>query len=312
MLTHQGFYGEGNPQLIDYKILINNMTTRFIDNPLFSIILTIAVILLIQKAILLKKNKKMFPKEFSLLISVILAQIFGVLMCATRPPTNTNHYLLPFLCLSGITLYLILFFISEIIQFYNMENFKTKIFIWVGVLLFSCFTIILNIKNAYDYFNRSQKNATSINQKIPNYSNFCQVQYSGANSIYAALRGGNLYSGFEHSKCLEKIYGRILFFNLNGYLTDWENRNVYSFERLLKDRDKIFFYGACFDLLEDLGLLSSNFFISKNKNTVIISTLPNGLMIELQRDCHNELGQCIYVLKAYNPPATDRLNGFHQ
>lgn len=278
MVTHKGRYGQGAQGMIDLRDLIHNIATLIGDNPGFSIILIIAVAVSIYHAIQVKGNKRIVEKEFKLLIAIILAQILGILLCGSRPPTN--HYLLPVLCLSALTVYLVVFFLKETIQFNNKPPAGI---ITVCGLFFSFWIILLTIKNAHAVNNELFQNSESVIQKINrDYPQYIKVPFYGSSSQCYALFMGNGFAGSEHSKCLADIYGQVLFLNIWGNIDLRDYERYYRFESLLKITDKILFYGLYFN----------------EEHTYASLLTPTGLVIELQKSYKDKF-ESIYILKSY-------------
>ncbi|MFO7617996.1 MAG: hypothetical protein R6V75_12180, partial [Bacteroidales bacterium] len=102
--THDGLYGQGSQQIINFQEFFSNILLIFKYNPAYTIILSLAlvfaVLFLIHPA-----TRRIRRKELLFLLAFILASLVGFVMVAKH---FKNYYFAPVLSLAGFVLLIVL------------------------------------------------------------------------------------------------------------------------------------------------------------------------------------------------------------
>ena len=121
LISHSGIYGHGERGIIDTKTYLPNIQSILHNNPIIPIILFVGISTLCISYFLRKKEKIGLDIKF-------LAGLLSTFLLATLTVAKHyggNHYLIPVLLLTGITLYLIINIINKI---FNLRILNTYLF----------------------------------------------------------------------------------------------------------------------------------------------------------------------------------------
>lgn len=269
LLTHEGQYGTGKKIVVSFHKYIKNLIRLLIENPFFSIVLIISMVILILAVIIPGTRKISFSNPtFKLLTAVTLSQIFCLVMVAKHAG---NHYLLPGLCLSGITLFLIFFYLRNLFHLFKFNlNYLKFSFILFIIGVFILINPIVNLKKIILNKSRLKNKSLAIHQEVEtNYKDHAKIYYYSSSSPQYALKFGNNLSRNYHADVLKRLYKDVYFFRII-------NNNFYGYDYSLpilfgriqgKYGDKIVFQG--FKNVTILGL--------KLKNVYKKSKFPEGI-----------------------------------
>ncbi|MBA7526723.1 hypothetical protein ES705_18893 [subsurface metagenome] len=103
IITHDGLYGKGIEQMVNFESFFSNTVLIFKNNYSFSIMLIsslILVILFLFKPTFRRKNNK----EFRMLLAFMIVSLIGSIMIAKH---YKNYYVIPLVSFSGFILYII-------------------------------------------------------------------------------------------------------------------------------------------------------------------------------------------------------------
>lgn len=246
LLTHEGRYGTGKKIVLSFHKYIKNLIRLIMENPFFSIVLTISLVILILAVIIPRIRKLSFPNStFKLITAVTLSQIFCLLMVAKHAG---NHYLLPGLCLSGFTLFLIFFYLKNLFPLFkfnlNYLKFPFILFI-IGVFIF--INPIVNLKKIILNKSWLKNKSLAIHQEVEaNYKDHAKIYYRFSSSPHYALWFGSILSRNFHADVLNRLYKDVYFFNtIKNNFYGYDYNLPILFGRIQgKYGDKIVFQGS--------------------------------------------------------------------
>jgi hypothetical protein len=138
---------------------------------------------------------------------------------------HANHYMVPELCLMALSWIFIFFYLKEKMPF----NFR-KVFGLVPVLLLLMVAGLISMNRNYlqtanQGYVRSNQDYDKMIHLIENeYKGYtCAYYYPTSINPYSALRWGNVYSRFQHTKALKEIYPEGYFFDIrSNQFSLWE------------------------------------------------------------------------------------------
>jgi hypothetical protein len=259
ILTHTGFYGFGNPGILDTGIYLRNIINMLLLNPLFFLILVFSIGFILISGLSFAGKDKPGRKNpwhdifFRLLVAVTLAQLFAVAIAAKH---FIGRYLLPVMSLTGFMIFLIFVYLRQLDCFKRVSI--KKIYMLAGVIILMGFSWrIADIKSLITWHMQIRNEAFAINQILDNeYKDYLKIRVYRCSSPVCALAFGNFYvNNGLFSESLQKIYGDVYFFNelnsgANGNFHTWTSG--LSEDNVLKENgSKIIFQGSPLRYLGD-------------------------------------------------------------
>lgn len=244
LLFHSGQHGQGENEIINASTYLINIFDIFKEEPIFSIILFVAIItisftliLFIKSKLLKNKPNYIQKKQLAIFFSLIVAQIFQLLLVAKHPGPQ---YIIPALCLSSLTLVITIYFLSKLLPLYSF--FKKSQFL---ALIIYC-TLILTIHQIFqinEFYFRLKKNNSEImdiNKIVEEqYSKETIISYYRSSSKFYAMRFGNTFARDAYSAYLTNLYPNIYFWDIwNARFSDWSSRIVSTDEIMQKKGNK--------------------------------------------------------------------------
>lgn len=244
LLFHSGIHGQGENAIINSSTYFTNIIGSLSGEPIYSIILLIAIIALIIAIVVRSDVPK---KQIAILSSLIIAQILQVLLVAKHPG---GMYLTSALCLSPITLIFTIFILSKtLLQFSFFKNAKLLPII-ICLFFIAILYQSLQIHKLYFGIKKGNSEIISINKILEEkYSQEVVISYFRSSSRFYAMRFGNTFARDAYSAYLSNLYPNIYFWDIwNARFSDWSSRIVSIDEIIQKKGDrKIIFYGTSFD-----------------------------------------------------------------
>jgi hypothetical protein len=223
ILTHKGIYGGGEKGFIDIPLYLQNLNQIIVNNLFFSFVLLISIVSIFLVYFHSKISRSQKGAENKpILLALVSANILGILVVAKH--YHANHYLLPALALSGVTLFFSFESIKTISNRGNWLKFAQIIFIALFLLVFFIWFIpLLQVKN--QGYKETNKEYVEVNEIMKcNYAEFRKVYHypDGLNKL-SALKFGNGYSKLTNQKALTKLYPNAFFYNvMSGQFQLWE------------------------------------------------------------------------------------------
>lgn len=212
--THTGTYGQGNSGIIDPVVYFNSIIAIAVNNKTFVVVMLLAAILIITVAIVVGKLKlKENHKEFSILLSIILAQAGSMILVAKH--YHSNHYLFPALSLIGIVLVFSYLFVNKNLQEKSRKYLRISLPVIFTVVLGLSLLNIPDLTQAYNGYRASNQSTDEAFTKLDrDYKDYVKVfYYPGSFNVYSSLRWGNIYSRQYSTDKLLEIYPEGLFYN---------------------------------------------------------------------------------------------------
>ena len=226
IITHKGYYGLGSSGWVDIDTYFRNLFYLLSADPLcFLIILFSAGFIAKTIWFSAKRRRAWQDVSFRILLAVVVAQLFGILICAKHP---SDRYLIPVFSLSGFTLFLILLF-SRRMNYSNFFNAGKWMLCLLPILILVGGWRMYDLKNIFNQKNQIKKESIIVNNLLEkDFKNCVKISYNipslGASSSPAVALGfANFFIARGiYSDLLQKIYGDAYFYNiLNGKLYSW-------------------------------------------------------------------------------------------
>jgi hypothetical protein len=220
ILTHTGLYGKGNVGIIDPGLYVRNLQNLFLGNPAFFLIWFLAAgFILIFIGSSARRKIVWQDTSFRVLVAVVVAQLFAVLMVAKH---SADHYLLPALSLSGLTLFLMFVYLQRIKYFNRFDSKKVACFIGI-IFISSCVARMLDLKKVWQQNLQVKQQTLAVYQKVAReYKNHLLFSYYRSSSPLFALAFGNNFANRLHSEALQNLYGEAYFYIAwNGTFHTW-------------------------------------------------------------------------------------------
>lgn len=264
IITHNGFYGNGVPQILYLPNYFNNIINLCLLNPLLFLVWFFSAGFILRfgcfSAGVDKAARKVVWQDtsFRTLAAVATAQMFAVLIVAKHP---AGWYLAPVFSLSGFMLFLTFLYLQKI-NYFNNFNLKKGVFFIVIILLFSCAWRIVEIRNLFMHKLQIRQESLAVYQKVESdYKDYLKIyclfdpSCGPSSSPVSALAFGDFFvNEGRYSEHLRKIYGNSYFYNaLDKTFYIWAeefsiekiilrgngNRIVFHLPSLLENANKI-------------------------------------------------------------------------
>jgi hypothetical protein len=214
LIHHSGIYGQGESTFIDPKTYIISIFEIIKNNPILGIILVAGIIILTITLIKRRKNKIQSFPEIPYLAGLLATLIFGILLVAKH--YSGDHYLIPILLLSGITIY---FSERIIIQILPDEKLKKIVFPLITTLLF------ISLIDEPKKWHETSKNYRISTEEIDKTNNLLENEYAGYTLIhyytfsmnkFTALKFGDVYAKGKIRSYLKEIYNDTYFYDFHN------------------------------------------------------------------------------------------------
>ncbi len=245
LFTHPGRYGSGPSRIISTSKYIKYIKHLLLGNPIFSIILVLALSIVVLTLLIPRLRKTHCSMiQFKLLAAVTAAQVTGLLMVSKH---SAHHYLLPVLNLSGLAFFLIFLYFKHLLAQYNVTTkiltASTAIFL---VFLFFLANPVGKLNMTISRLTKLKEQSLAVHQEVKdNYKDYVKIYYYGSSSPEYALKFGNDLSRSYHSEPLEKLYNNVYFYDIwTKRFTGFDYHQAVPFETIRgKYGDKIVFQG---------------------------------------------------------------------
>jgi hypothetical protein len=117
LINHSGIYGHGQKKIIDTQTYLPNIKNILINNPTIPILFVINTLTLCVGYYFRKRRNATGDLKF--LAGLLITSAFGVLLVAKH--YGGDHYLIPELLLTGITLYIIIDIVKHIAKSRSLD-----------------------------------------------------------------------------------------------------------------------------------------------------------------------------------------------
>jgi hypothetical protein len=238
IFLHTGIYGSGERGIIDLEIYGSSLYRILSQNPAFFGILIIAIITVIL-CLVFSKNSIVSMKNIKvkLLSAIVITDLFAIFLVAKH---YKSKYLLPALCLSGISIYLIFIILNGLQENAKVTEKTKKRFKFIMYVAISTLTIFA-FCNTLMGIGRYRKNKKAKIIEVVDIQEKINKEFKGYGIIYFyqaplkifALEFGNLWMRGFYSNSLKMLYGDQYFYHVRGrFVHGWDKKNKIPFEKI--------------------------------------------------------------------------------
>ena len=213
MISHAGIYGNGQKGIIDTKTYIPNIQSILSFFPGFTTIL-VAGILTLCAGYFFGKRKNV-SQDLKFLAGLLVTFVTGTLLVAKH--YGGNHYLIPVLLLSGMTLYIILNIIKQIFDNKALHSFLLPVIVlaFIGFIAWNHPSQMIISNKQYKAASEEIDSADVWVEK--NYGQYTHVNYY----IYSLNNFTGLKFGTDFAKGkmyphLKKLFPKTYFYELSS------------------------------------------------------------------------------------------------
>ncbi len=210
--SHSGIYGHGEKGFIDFNTYFPNILRIIENNFIFALVLFIGVLIVLPAVFQFLKNKKPMSREKLILTGLVISSFLGVLMVAKH--YHANHYLIPVLQLTGISV----FFILKIALKAKLPEMTKKLAfaaVTVVLILFLAWKqppIIKYIDKGYQITNEEMETTnTMLENDYPGYTRI--YYYPNSLNQYSALNFGDVYCKRQFLPQIKELYNNVFFYH---------------------------------------------------------------------------------------------------
>jgi len=249
LISHSGKYGHGEKDLIDLTTYLPNILKILVNNPIFGIVIGMGILLVLFYVIQNFRKKKKIDWDIQILTGLIVSSGFGVLLVAKQ--YNGNHYLIPILLLTGISL----FFVLNILLRFKFSKSIKKLILPIIVIALIAFVGWKQPSkmNYVDYGYRiTNEEMDSTNAMLTrDYAEYTKIYYYPFSlNKYSALNFGDVYTNRRMLPQLKELYPNTYFYNFNSNLMQYWNADILLEDVIEFNGNKVLMVGGPRD--EDL------------------------------------------------------------
>lgn len=245
LISHSGIYGQGEKELVNVNTYFPNIFAIIKNNVIFAITTGLGVIV-VAGFFIQNYRKNAGLKEnwnFRILGGLVLSELFGILLVAKH--YHANHYLIPVLLLTGITL----FFVLKVIIKVSNRNYLNKIVFPVFVIaLITILSLQLPPKMSYaDYGYRiTNEEIDSVKVMMENqYPDYTKIYYYPYSlNKYSALNFGDVYTKRKMLPYLKELYPETYFYNFDKNKFTYWNAEITLTEIIKSKGNEILMVGG--------------------------------------------------------------------
>ncbi|MFC1849292.1 hypothetical protein ACFL27_03690 [candidate division CSSED10-310 bacterium] len=269
LVIHSGSHGRGSLAFIDPSLYVANFKHIVLHNAPFSIVLLLSLSILMVSFCLPRFRKISKGNiNFKILSGVSLSQLVGLLMVAKHYRPWEIYYLLPALCMSGMTLLLITLCLRDIGQNLKMEEkggslrakigqsiFKMNGSWVINLLIISiiCYARIDEVRMYYSKYSEMKTESLKVYAQVEHdYKDYAKIYTLNSSSPAFALGWSDILLAKKYnSEFLRKLYEDAYiffpfegkFYGVEGGFHDWVD-NVQFVDIQSKYGQKIIFQGV--------------------------------------------------------------------
>lgn len=244
LIRYSGKYGHGEKEFIDFNTYIPNVLKIIDNNPIFALVtgVGILIILLVFFQSISKKNHKT-NWDIRFLTGLIASSVFGILLVAKQ--YNANHYLIPVLLLTGVSL----FFIITIVVDPNSNSILKKTtlpVIVIAMFTFLSWTQPSKIQYANRGYEITNLEMDTTNEMLAkNYSDYTIIHYYPSSlNKYSALNFGDVYTNRKMLSVLKAMYPNTYFYDFYFNLMQYWNAEIFLEDVVEFNGNKILLVGG--------------------------------------------------------------------
>lgn len=239
LISHSGKYGHGEQQIIDAKTYLPNITKIVENNLIFGISIALGILILL--VVVISKKETFVTRKLHFLAGLIASSVFGVLLIAKQ--YNGNHYLIPVLLLTGITV----FFIVE--NIFNKKGKRKQLTLAVfTIILFGLLSWKQPAKLKYADYGYQITNAEMDSTKVMlerDFSDYTIIHYYPFSlNKFSALNFGDVYTKRKMLPQLKKMYPNTYFYDFGMNLMQYWNAEIFLEDVVEFNGNKILLLGG--------------------------------------------------------------------
>ena len=228
LLSHSGKYGHGEKGLIDVETYFPNMLKIIENNPVFATAFFAGFVVVLFKVLSSVRKKEKLNQNIRFLAGLTATTGFGILLVAKH--YHFNHYLIPVLLLTGISIVFVLNSLSS-------EKIRKITFpvLVIGLTAFLAWRQPAKMKYASDGYKLTNSEMQTTNLDLEkNYSEYTRI-YFYPFSFYpeSALNFGDVYCKRQMLPYLKKLYPNTYFYDFYWKSLKYWNADV-SLEEVIE------------------------------------------------------------------------------
>jgi hypothetical protein len=245
LISHSGKYGHGEKELINLETYLPNIFKILQNNPVFGIVLTLGILLILGSLIkkISNRNENKRNWDTRILTGLVATSAFGILLVAKQ--YNANHYLIPVLLLTGISLFFILkiLFSPNFLTFFRKAVFPIVV---IGLVVLLSWQQPAKMKYANNGYKITNEEMDSTNLMLErNYSDYAKIHYYPFSlNKYSALNFGDVYTKRKMLPELKKMYPKTYFYDFYFNLMQYWNAEIFLEDVIEFNGNKILMVGG--------------------------------------------------------------------
>ncbi|MEN8115698.1 MAG: hypothetical protein ABFS16_01890 [Bacteroidota bacterium] len=241
--SHSGIYGHGDKGFIDFQTYLPNIIKIIQNNIVFSAVIITGAILFLFTFIQSYRSKIKPKKDEYILGGLVAGSLLGILMVAKH--YHSNHYLIPVLLLTGITVFFIHRVLIRKVNIKFITNYGIPV---TTILLFVMLGVKLpqGIKYINDGYKGTNAEMETTNTLIDSlYSDYTQIYYY-PNSLnqYSALNFGDVYTQRRMLPEIRKVHGDIYFYHSHEKTFKNWNKEIFTDDLINKKGNRLLLVGG--------------------------------------------------------------------
>ncbi len=253
LMIHTGTYGQGAYGFIDSSAYLASLIAIVRNNTFYIFIVCGGMAALVFSLLRNGRSACFSNNTFRLLLALIVAHLFGIAMVAKH--YQHNHYLIPVMALIGITVYLIIRLLTNLISAAWFKRALVASFaaFFIIYFVFSSIPYLRQANNGYKITNLEFNTTFStLSREYPDYT--LVYYYPVSINKFSALKFGNVYG---HSVMLSEIkamYPDVLFCDVqHNRIESWEECYTAA-ELKVKFKQKLLLAGGPLNASDELKL----------------------------------------------------------
>ncbi|HDR50522.1 MAG TPA: hypothetical protein ENN90_02720, partial [Mariniphaga anaerophila] len=243
LISHSGIYGHGEKGVIDASTYFPNILKIMLNNTVFAVVFIAGASVVTYLLVQYYKNKKPVKQEVKILAGLVASSAAGILMVAKH--YHSNHYLIPVLLLTGVSLYFMLKIVLVKVRIRHLQK-----FLWPSLFLVLVLFLAWKLPPKMKYINEGYRltneemDATQsmIESDFPDYTKI--YYYPVSLNKFSALNFGDVYTQRRLLDTIKKLYPDVYFYNsIEKSIQNW-NAQTNPDDLIYKHGNKIMLVGG--------------------------------------------------------------------
>lgn len=210
--SHSGIYGHGEKGFIDINTYFPNILKIVENNFIFAGVFLAGVVIVTPALYQFLTKKKPLSKEMLFLTGIVISSALGILMVAKH--YHANHYLIPVLQLTGISLF---FAMKATLKIKFPEGLRKNAWpaitvVFILFLLWKQPPVIKYIDEGYRITNEEMEATDAmLESDYPDYTRI--YYYPNSLNPYSALNFGDVYCKRQFLPQIKSLYPNVFFYH---------------------------------------------------------------------------------------------------